>query len=414
LFVEIAPVLTLLIGALLILGGGLLARRAGLIETLGCGAALCILAVVLWLSPDTWRALWAGGGGGDRLLTYARLVGLTGLLFLAGTRFQSRTIRKGELAFFGIFGVLFFAVITLLLIFFVNQSTGTATLIAAAVVSSSLWFPAQLRMFELEEGNPRRASTFPAAIILSVVSMLGLYFADVLGAIAIVRRGIFAYLIVTLYELLKVALVFAFAYFISSRFLTKADGRISSIRTTIGFTLISILFFALVSLAVGQLGAMAWAFFAGALWRQTDIGDGFSKHRSPIASAMLLSFVFMSLPLQSHGRQLSWFIPILVIVIAAVAVKLCFAWLMLKRDSVRKDEALPLAASIAFPGELGILFLGFSISRWFVDASAFFLILVVAFASTLLIPLLCQVAVGKQTVPGQAKELTKRGLKAVF
>ncbi|MGH9881331.1 MAG: hypothetical protein ACRD6N_07835, partial [Pyrinomonadaceae bacterium] len=375
-FVDIAPVLTLLIGALLILGGGQSARRAGLPETVGFGLALCLLAVVLGVSPDAWRGLWVGGDEGDRLLTYARLVGLTGLLFLAGTCFQSRSTRKGKLVFFGIFGVLLFAVITVLLIFFVHQPTGTATLIAAAVVSSSLWFPAQLRIFELEKEDSRRASKFSAAIILSAVSMLGLYFADVLGAIPIGRRSIFAYLIVTVYELLKVGVVFAFAYFVSSRFLTRSVGRISRSRTTIGFALISILIFALVSLTVGQLGAMAWAFFAGALWRQTDIGYEFSKRPRPLASALLLSFVFMPLPLQSHGRQVSWFMSIFVIVVVALAVKLCFAWVMLNRDPVTQEQALKLAASIAFPGEIGILFLGFSISRWLVDAPEFFVILV--------------------------------------
>lgn len=410
--VEIVPILTLLIAALLILSGGRLTRRIGVSEAIGRGVALCILAIVLGLSPGTWRAMWAGGDRGDHLLVYARLVGLTGLLFVAGTSFRLTRIRKGELFSFGIFGIFLFASITLSLAFFSNQPTGTAMLVAAVVVSSSLWFTTQLRTPELEHSTIGWAN-YSGAITLTAIAMLGLYFADVFKAIPTVRRSVSAYLIVTIYELVKLAVLFAFAYFVSSRFLARAAGQVSPNRGDIGFILISILFFALISLAAGQLGAMAWAFFAGALWRKTARGIDFSKSSRPLASALLLSFVFISLPLQSHGRQFSSFLPLLIIVLAAVAVKMCFAWFMFKRDSVGKERALTSAAAIALPGEIAILFLGFSVARWFVDAPVFFVILVYAFASSLLIPLLRQGAIGKETIPVQARELMKRGLKAV-
>lgn len=410
---EIVPLLTLLVAAVLILTGGRLARRIGVCEAIGCGVVLCILGVVLGLSPATWRAMWAGGDRGDHLLIYARLVGLSGLLFLAGTSFRPTRIRKGELFSFGIFGIFLFTSITLSLAFFSNQPTGTAMLVAAVVVSSSLWFPTQLRPPELEDSTVGWAN-YSGAITLTAIAMLGLYFGSVLEAIPSVRRSVSAYSIVTIYELVKLAVVFAFAYFVSSRFLARAAGRVSPIRENIGFILISVLFFALISLAAGQLGAMAWAFFAGALWRKSPRGVDFSKSSRPLASALLLSFVFISLPLQSHGRQFSSFLPLLVIFLAAVAVKMCFAWFMFKRDSVIKERALTMAAAIALPGEIAILFLGFSMARWFVDAPVFFVILVYAFASSLLIPLLHQGAIGKETIPVQARKLMKRGLKAVF
>lgn len=217
--------------------------------------------------------------------------------------------------------------------------------------------------------------------------MVGLYFADVLTAIPTASRSTSVYLIVIAYEVVKLAVLFAFAYFIASRFLARASGRVSLVRTNVGFILISILLFALISLTAGQLGAIAWAFIAGALWQQTNLGKQFSNYPRPFASALLLSFVFLSLPLQSHGRSftpvsLFWLIPAL-----AIAVKMFFAWVVVKRGAMTTGQTATLLASIAFPGEMAILFLSFSLDKSFVDGPVFFGILTFAFGSCLLVPL---------------------------
>jgi hypothetical protein len=389
LFAEIAPVLILAICAVFILSGGQLARRIGMPEAIGCGVALCIVALALGLSPDAWRARWAGGSWGDRLLTYARLIGLTGLLFLSGTSFRVKGIHREELVSFSTFGLLLFATTALLLTFFVNQPTGTVALIAAVVVSSSLWFPTQLRTYATRDENPRTDSTFSGAVILSAIALLGLYFADVLGTIPSGRRSVSAFVIVALYEVVKLAVVFGFAYFVSTRFLARAEGHVSRLRTNVGFILISILFFALVSLTVGQLGAMAWVFFAGSLWGKTNAGEEFSKQPKPLASALLLSFVFLSLQLQSHGRQFDSFPALLlVIALAALALKPVLASFVLKRESAANNQLAAAAAATAFPGELAILFLSFSVTRWLVEGPVFFSVLGIAFLSSLIIPIL--------------------------
>lgn len=409
---EFAPVLFLLLAALLLFGGTRMARHFGSPEALGCGVALCIIAIAIGLSPATWRAAWAGGAWGDRLLTYARLVGLAGLLFLAGTTFRVKGIRTREVVSFGILGVFLFTAITLLLKSF-NQPTGTAVLIAAVVVSSSLWFPAQVRMFEYEHETIRSAIKLSGVATLTVVAMLGVYFADVLGAIPSVRRSVSAHLIVTLYELVKLAVLFGFAFFISTRFLSRAEGRISPIRANIAFVLLSILFFALISLTLGQLGAMAWAFFAGALWRQTEIGDEVSKRPKPLASALLLSFVFLTLPLQSHGRQFTSVPTVLLILLVAIALKVFLAWLASQREVGRKHIAT--LAATAFPGELAIVFLSFSVTKWAIDGPVFFTVLGIAFLSSLLIPILTHAANHIAVdVSAARRPVMKSGLRKIF
>lgn len=93
---QIAPAVILLTGALLILGGTKLARRFGLLDAFGCGVALCIIAISVWLFPADWREWATGGSRGDRLLTFVRIGGLTGMLFLVGTRFNSDRLSKSS------------------------------------------------------------------------------------------------------------------------------------------------------------------------------------------------------------------------------------------------------------------------------------------------------------------------------
>jgi len=381
---EIAPLLTLLIGAALIFAGGRLARRISVSETIGYGVALCTVAVVLGLSPAAWRAQWAGGEVGDRLLTYARLVGLTGLLFLAGNKFSPERLHTGQVVSFGVLGVLLFTMTSLILTLLFKQPIGIATLIAATVVSSSVWLPAQFKFDSTN--NQTFPSTSSLAVVLTATALLGFHLINILAGIPASRRGSSIYLIVTLYELVKIAVVFAFAYFICTLFVARAAGRISPIRTNVAFILIAILCYALISLVIGPLGAIGWAFFAGALWRRTNTGGEFSKRNRPLASALVMSMVFLSLPLQSHGREFAFSYLFLVIAAVTITAKLVFASFMSKTDANTKRQPILLTA-IAFPGEIAILFLSFSMTRWYVDGSLFFAILIYGLASCLLIPI---------------------------
>lgn len=384
---EIGPLLALLIGAALIFAGGRLSRRIGLPETTGCGVALCIVAVVLGLAT-AWRAQWAGGDGGDRLLTYARLVGLTGMLFLAGTTFRVQDIRRKHIAGFVALSALLFIITTLLFSSLAGQPVGTAAFIAASFVSSSLWFPAAFRTSQIRNYQ-NVAVDLSGSIALTATAMFGAYLAEALSAIPATRSTATAFAIVTLYELVKLAVVFGFAYFIATRFLARAHGRVSRVRTNVGFILISILFFALISLAAGTIGSMAWAFVAGALWRKTELGDEFGKRAKPIASALLLSLVFLSLLLQVHGRESSFSRGVIVAAAVAIALKLLSAWLVLRRYSNENRETLFVSAAMAFPGEMAILFLSVAVTRFAIDGPIFFIVLSYAFLSALLIPVCC-------------------------
>jgi hypothetical protein len=251
---EFTPVLILLTGALLILGGAKLARRLGLPEALGCGVTLCIIALGIWLLPAAGRDWWPGGSGGDRLLTSVRIVGLTGMLFLAGTRFNAGRLRSKSGLIFGFAttaGVLFASAV-LLLKLFGRFDSGPIVLMAAALAGSSLWLPGEFS--RLDKNDDDLAIDWQAgAVVFTGLAILAVYFYDIFAVIRNPRSSASVYIIVALYESLKLLLLFASAYFICSRFLARAEGRISAARTTIGFVLIAVLIFALVAITTNQL-----------------------------------------------------------------------------------------------------------------------------------------------------------------
>lgn len=248
---EFAPALFLLVAAIVVFGGGRIARQFGRLEALGYAVALCVIAIAIAFSPDSWRAAWAGVSGDDRLLSYARTVGLTGLLFLAGTRFDFAELKRDRLLL-------------------------------------------------------RNISWRIAALAFAACSFLVVYLFDVLSTSSRSSWTLFAYVIMTAYEAVKLFVLFGFAYFICSRFLWRAQGRVSTTRITIGFVLIAVLVFVLILITTNQLPALAWAFVAGALWRQSKVGMKFGDDGRPAATATLLSLAFVSMMLQAPwlGGQL--------------------------------------------------------------------------------------------------------------
>lgn len=382
---EVLPVLILITGALLILGGTKLARRFGLPDAFGCGVALCIIAISVWLFPANWRDWWAGGLRGDRLLTYARLVGLTGMFFLAGTRFDVAWLRNKmtSIPLFALSAGVLFVAVLLTLKLLGSIEWGPTVLVSATVVATSLWFPTTVARADNELTTNWQA----AAVAFTAIGILALYFFDAFAAIKQSRPGASVYAIVGSFEAVKLAVLFGFAYFITSRFLAKAEGRISKTRTTIGFALIAILIFALAATTANQLGAIAWAFMAGTIWRRSSVGKRFTEGERPIATALLLSMVFLPLLLQSHGRRLTGFLTLITAVLAAVVLKWLFAWVGMRAGGTSSRNAMRTAAAMVGPGEVAILFLGFGVTRWAIESPVYFGILGYLLASNVFNPL---------------------------
>lgn len=380
---EIAPALILLTGALLILGGMKVARRFGLSEAFGSGVALCIIAIALVFLPTNLRESWAGGLRGDRVLTYARLAGLTGMIFLAGTRFDVARLgsKVTSIPLFALAADVLFVAVLLTLQLFGSIEWGPTVLISATVVASSLWIPAAVARAD----NELTASWQAAAVAFTAIGILALYFFDAFAAIKQSRPRASAYAIVGSFEAVKLAVLFGFAYFITTRFLARAEGRISKTRTTIGFALIAILIFALAATTTNQLGAIAWAFMAGTIWRRSSVGKRFTEGERPIASALLLSVVFLPLLLQSHGRVADAYLPITFGLVTAVVAKALVVWFAARTARVRTRPAIHTVIAMVGGGEVAILFLGFGVTRWVIDPAVYFGMLGYAFASVILI-----------------------------
>lgn len=391
----------------------MLSRRFSLPDAFGCGVALCVIAISVGLSPANWRGSWAGGPWGDRLLTSVRIVGLTGMLFLAGTRFNPSQLRRKFLPmlWFALSaGVLFVVVVLLLKLL---GLPGPIVLVAATIIGSSLWLPGELSRFDKD--NHLLIDWQAGAVVFTALAMLAVYFYDIFAVISHARAASASvYTVVGLYESVKLLVFFAFAYFVSTRFLARAEGRISAPRTTIGFVLIVVLIFGLAAISTTQLGAIAWAFVAGALWRRSEIGKRFSESERPLASATLISFVFVPMLLQSHGRRLTGFLALIIAVLVALVLKWIFVWVGMRLGGTSSRDAMRSAAAMIGPGEVAILFLGLGMTRWLIDAPVFFGMFGYALLPMVLTPLVWHFSTDDREAVGRDLEATGKPRAPIY
>lgn len=384
---QIIPITTLFLGALLVsLAPRLLSRRLDVAtaQSLVLGAVTLGLTVI----PTDWQMRLAGGEAGDRVLTFARELGLTGLFFLAGTRFDLKEVWQARHVslFVAVTGLLLFS-LTAVALLLLGQDGSAAITVAAAIVGTSVWLPSQLSLAP-EKGAVAAAPLKGAGAVLTFFSLASLHFYMVFHALSGRAMTRSAWAIVAFYEVVKLAVFFSFAYFIASRFLNRAEGRVSPTRTLVGYVLIAVLILVLAQSFVGQLGALAWAFAAGALLGRSEMWRRVGNSGQPMAVTALLSFALLPLLLQSHGRRLTDIAPVIFAVIAALTYKFTAVWVGARVSGASSADAGRIAATTLASGELAVLVLGFSVTKWEVGGQLFYGVLAYAFVSLLLSPAL--------------------------
>lgn len=380
---QVALIAMLLISVLVAWLAGRVARRFGLPEPTGLGLALGAIATGIALSPGGWREWLIGGDAGEGSLVFAAEIGLTGLLFIAGTRFEVKevwTARRISFAAAAAGLALFVALAVLLSVFGVQDRYGVVAT-AAAIASASLWLPGELSLMAGEKEPTVVAASKGAAAVLTLVLMLVVHLYSIIHDIAGRTLSGSAYAIVMSYEMVKLVLFFSLAYFAVSRFLAHAEGRVSGARILIGFLLIAVLIFVLAASLVGPLGALAWSFVAGALITRNETAKQFGKKSAPAASAMFLTIAFLPVVLQSHGRTLTGTAVVAAAVAGALIGKLALGWVAAKAAGASAGDAKVIAASTLASGEAAIVFLGFAMSRWVIESAEYFIVLSFALVS---------------------------------
>lgn len=388
----------LIIAALLILLGGQLARRWGLSSPTGISIALSVMTIGALLAPSHLREQLVADAG-ERTLVFAREIGLTGLFFLAGIRLKLDAPRAERTVSIAIAssGLMLLAAIALLLVNFAGVDWSPAIVVAASIAASSVWLPSQLS----SEATSKQSTASAAACVATLVLAGALFlFVHLLGAFHEVgrARSSSAYAIVGAYELVKISLFFSFAWFIATRFLdraAKAGARLSDTRAAIGYLLIAVLVFGLGRTALGELGALAWSFTAGVLFRRTEVGSRMASYR-PAAAAVFLSVAFLPMFLQPHGRTVTG-LPLLLVVISAVLIaKFAASALAARLSGYAARDARVTAISTLASGEMAVALLAFGLSRWVIEAPEYFAVLFFALFSMIASPMGWRAATIKQ------------------
>jgi soluble lytic murein transglycosylase-like protein/Kef-type K+ transport system membrane component KefB len=382
---QIRLITTLLIGAGLLWLGGRLARRQSRPETLGFSLALCVVALGLALIPADWRAWLAGGDAGAGIGAFARVTGITGLIFLAGLRFGAEEVWKTRrvVYFAAAAGALLFTSIAILLAMIDSDYHGAVIATAAAIVGTSLWLTGQ-RSLVSSRGAIAAASARGGAAVLTILAALVVHIYSVIDAIPSARLTGTAYTVVILYELVKIALFFSLAWRGAAKFLERASGRVSPARVLIGYLLMAALIFMLAHSVIGILGALAWSFVAGAAPSRSDASRELKKSDQSVVKALLISLAFLPLLLQTHGRSLNNTMFVLAAVIAALAYKFAAVWTGARVSGASSSDSRVIAAATLASGEVAVMLLGFGVTKWVIEGPFYFGILIYAFVSTLL------------------------------
>lgn len=380
---ELAPIATLLFAAAVLAAGGRLARRAGLPGAAGVGLCFAALAAGLALSPASLRRWAAGGEAAEYALSVARSAGAAGLLAVAGLRFNTDgAFRVGAVAArVGGAAAALFAVTAGLLATVGGQQVGVAVAAAAAVAATSPWL-----VGEIGGGVKGDAASPTHAAVTGVAALLVVHFATAFAGLP-ARAGASAYAVVGAYEAVKAAVFFGFGYFVTTRFLALARGRVPAARVGIGYAVISVLLFVLAASAVGQLAAFVWAFVAGAVWNRGGAGVGFAAKGRPAASALLVAFALLPLLLQTHGRGVSNWPLLLAAVLITLVVKFVLVRAGARTGGAAGEGAGRLAAASLAPVEIAPAALGAAVSTWNVGGEVYFGVLLFTLLSFVAGPL---------------------------
>lgn len=391
---------TLIIAALLILLGGQVARRRGLLEQTGIGIALAVVTIGALLAPSHLREQLLAGDTGERILVFAREIGLTGLFFLAGIRLKLDALRAGRRVSVVVAasGLALFGVIAVLVVKVTGADWSPAIVIGASIAASSLWLPSQLSSEANGKQSGGAAAAIVAALILAGALMLVVHLLGAFHLVAGRTSSASAYAIIATYEVVKIALFFSFAWFVATRFLdraAKAGPRLSDVRAALGYLIIAVLVFVLGRTALGELGALAWSFMAGALFTRSEVGKRVAGYK-PAAAAMFLSAAFLPMFLQPHGRTVTRLPVLLGVIIAALIVKFGASAIAARLGGYAARDARVMATSTLGSGEMAVALLAFGLTRWVIDGPEYFAVLFFALFSMIASPIAWRVATRNQ------------------
>ena len=390
----------LVIGAVLIGVGGLLARRARITDASGQALALAIISTTLLAAPRHWSELLVTSDAADRVLALARDIGLAGLFFVAGTRVKLDELRVSLRISTALAasGLALSAVIALVLVQVTRTDWSSAILIATCIAASSVWLPSQLCAKAGGKKPALSASAVGAAVILAGALMLVVHLLGAFHEVPDRAHSISAYAIVAAYELVKAALFFSLAWFVATRFLAlsaKPGARVSGARSVIGYLLIAVLVFVLARAWMGELGALAWSFIAGVVFTRSEAGERMASQRTA-AVAVFLSLGFLPMFLQPHGRSVTRLPLLLGAIAAALIVKFAASVMAARVAGCSGRDARLLAASTLASGELAVALLAFGLTRWLIEGPEYFAVLFFALLSMVASPAAWRTAVGDE------------------
>lgn len=387
--------MVLLGGAAIVLGSGWIASRLERSPATWRLWGLVFVCVAATVTPSEWRAWAMANPDQAEWPRFVRNAGLIALLFLSGLKLDVRALwSERKLAFAGALSQL--VLIALLgvgiVLFFASQGVIASLVFASAMVATSV--ADSLGRSTGSDGQKGfSVAAAGAALIVGVIALGTISLHAIAVEASSARVNSWGPMLVFAFELLKMVLFFAAGYFVLSRFVARAEGKIPSVRLSAGFMIISALLDVLAVIAVSQAAGFAWAFVAGCLFSPTETGRRVRAADTSPTLALAFTAIFLPAVLASGGRTISE-VPALywLVIPLVICGKLAASWFGARLSGKDLRRAWEFAVSSLPTGEVSVLILSLAVTRWAIDSFLYFGVL----AAGLLSMVVCRVLAGSQ------------------
>ncbi len=396
----------------------LLARLASLLSArFGLPSVTIQLLVGVLLGPSLFNLLGApivlGTWGSPSpspfhdVLKIIAEIGLIELMFLAGLQTDWRGLKNMVKPIFSVGGwqfVLIVVGITIITRWFADR--WAEALAVASIMTASSFGISAYNLSEMKFIGSRAANVILGVATLSGVLAILLMVASQATNYAM-TFGLFRMTIAVSWFLGKLAMFFAIAYFLTSRFLKLSANRFQKRprQILIGYLLLVASLYAWAAMHFGSFAAVGVASLGGALLGLSDfevkekISKGFESTLTSLPVGIFFVVLGMEVNLRGSGGTINF---LAVLLAAVIGTKLIGCWIVTNKVFESPHDRSLIMFGALSQGEIGMLIGAYLFSRGLVNPSQFNAAIIVVILLTMLTPILMKVAPvewrGRETV----------------
>jgi Kef-type K+ transport system membrane component KefB len=325
-------------------------------------------------------------------------IGLIQLMFLAGLQTDWNELKKKFRSSFsiGAWGFVLaaasVAVITRMFVERWSEALAISAILSASGFGISIYYFSEMKAF----GTRVAAMVSGAAILGGLLAILLMIASQATNYAA--AHGAFKMTIAVFWFLAKLVMLFAVAYFLTSRFLklvAKTGFEKRPRQMLIGYLLLVAALYAWAAIHFGSFAAVGVASLGGALLGMSDFGFGekIARRFGSTLGSLPIEVLFVVLGMEVNFKEVKsdiyFLVAVLLIIIVAKAVG---SWMATRKHLDSFGERALIVLGTLPQGEIGILIAAYLFSRGQVNPSFFNVSIATVILLTMIPPVLMRIA----------------------